>query len=79
MNEYVGNNCLNKPLTMTLKSIDIEVRHFLYSWPHRKTILCITNVPANICLFKVNNRNTKKRCEIRSKLTKTPEQRHYRQ
>ena len=79
MNEYVGNNCLNKTLTMTLKSIDIEVMHFLYSWPHRKTILCITNVPANICLFKVNNRNTKKRCEIRSKLTKTPEQRHYRQ
>ena len=32
--------------------------------------------PANIYLFKVNNRNTRKRCEIRSKLTiKTP-QRH---
>ena len=45
-----------------------------------KTILCITNVPANICLFKVNNRNTKKWCAIRSKLTtKTPERRHYRQ
>ena len=25
--------------------------------------------PANICLFKVNNRNTRKRCEICSKLT----------
>ena len=61
MNGYVGNNCLNKPLTMTLKSIDIEIRHFLYSWPHRKTMLCITNVPANIYLFKVNNRNTKKK------------------
>ena len=32
---------------------------------------------ANIYLFKVNNRNTRKRCEICSKLTiKTPEQRH---
>ena len=32
--------------------------------------------PANIQLFKVNNRNTRKRCEICSKLTiKTPERR----
>ena len=29
---------------------------------------------ANICLFKINNRNTTKKCEICSKLTiKTPE------
>ena len=35
-----------------------------------------TNVPANTCLFKVNNRNSRKRCEIYSNLTiKTPEQR----
>ena len=32
--------------------------------------------PANVYLFKFNNRNTRKRCEIRSKLTiKTPERR----
>ena len=32
--------------------------------------------PANIYLLKVNNRNTRERCEIRSKLTmKIPEQR----
>ena len=32
--------------------------------------------PANIYLFKVNNRNTRKRCEICSRLTiKTPERR----
>ena len=32
--------------------------------------------PANIYLFKVNNKNTRKRCKIRSKLTiKTPERR----
>ena len=33
--------------------------------------------PANIYLFKVNNRSTRKKCEICSKLTiKTPERRH---
>ena len=35
-----------------------------------------TDFPANIYLFKFNKRNTRKRCEICSKLTiKTPEQR----
>ena len=34
--------------------------------------------PAIIYLFKVNNRNTRKRCKICSKLTiKTPEHHHY--
>ena len=34
--------------------------------------------PANIYLFKVNNRNTRKRCEIYSKLAiKTPERRQW--
>ena len=33
--------------------------------------------PGNIYLFKVNRRNTRKTCEIYSKLTiKTPERRH---
>ena len=33
--------------------------------------------PANIYLFKIHNRNNRKRCEICLKLTtKTPEQRH---
>ena len=35
--------------------------------------------PTNIYLFKVNNRNTRRRCEICSKLTiKTPERCHWR-
>ena len=35
--------------------------------------------PANIYLFKVNNRNPRKRCQICSKLTiKTPERGHWR-
>ena len=34
--------------------------------------------PAGIYMFKVNNRNTRTSCEIRSKLTiKTPEQRQW--
>ena len=38
--------------------------------------LRMLNVTSNICLFKVSNRNTRKRCEIRSNVTiKTPEQR----
>ena len=38
--------------------------------------------PANICLFKVNNRNTKKKCELYSQVEKknlgrkNPERRH---
>ena len=34
----------------------------------RKIFLNSMNLPANIYLFQVNNRNTKKRCEICSKL-----------
>ena len=34
--------------------------------------------PAGIYLLKVNNRNTRTRCEICSKLTKTPERRQWR-
>ena len=37
----------------------------------------VEQVSANIYLFKVNNRNSRKRCNICSKLTiKTPERRH---
>ena len=41
--------------------------------------LFITNIPANIYMFKVNNRNTRKRYEICLELTiKTPERHHWR-
>ena len=33
--------------------------------------------PANVYLFKVNNRNTRKRCKVYSKLIKTPERRQW--
>ena len=40
-------------------------------------VLNITTNPANTYLLKVNNRNTRKRCELCSMLTiKTPEYRH---
>ena len=54
---------------------------FLFIFP---TLLCVqsnqlwkkTFNPAGNCMFKVNNRNTRTRCEICSKLTiKTPERR----
>ena len=39
--------------------------------------LNVSAYPANIGLFKVNNRNTRKKCEICSMLTiESPEQRH---
>ena len=39
---------------------------------------CTRSNPAGIYLFKVNNRNTRTRCEICSRLTiKTPERRHW--
>ena len=43
-------------------------------------IFCTPNYfPGNIYLFKINNKNTRKRCEICSELTiKTPEWRHWR-
>ena len=44
---------------------------------HQKPYDFNSNFPANIYLFKFNNRNTRKRCKICLKLTaKTPERRH---
>ena len=52
----------------------------LESQPSCTMYTCFTaRYPANIYLFKVNNRNTRKRCEICSKLRiKTPERRFWR-
>ena len=47
-----------------------------YSWFHVVLQTTLILNAANIYLFKFNNRNTRKRCEICSKLTiKTPERR----
>ena len=46
----------------------------LISWLHLLTKDCLTSNPANMYLFKVNNRNTRKKCEICSNLAiKTPD------
>ena len=43
----------------------------------KKAVTQFWNYPAKICLVKIKDRKTKKRCEICSKLTlKTPERRH---
>ena len=49
------------------------------SLPVAKHCLSINNNPAGIYLLKVNNRNTRTRCEICSELTiKIPERRQWR-
>ena len=55
-------------------------RKFEQELNERKNITILTNLnnPANIYLFKVNNKNTSEKSEICSKLTlKTLEQRHW--
>ena len=77
-------------LMSSLQNISTVIRSafiLLYNCIRFKIIACsgeiITNgsifyIPANICLFKFNNRNTRKKYEICSKLTiKTPERRHW--
>ena len=50
--------------------------NFLHRLSHGIVVL-ITVYPTNIYLLKVNNRNTRKMCEIYSKLKiKSPERRH---
>ena len=42
-----------------------------------KLVVKLKKVPVNIYLFKVTNRNSRKRCDLCSKLTiKIPERRH---
>ena len=62
----------------------LKCRRFISRWDHfqrftpSQTPTC-HEYTASIYLFKVNNRNTRKRCKICSKLTiKTPERRHWR-
>ena len=55
----------------------VSFSYFLFHLTLSTKHLTLTNAfPASIYLFKVNNRNTRTRCEICSKLTiKTPERR----
>ena len=58
---------------------EIQSKGFISSWHLNFCLVFQRWVPAGIYLFKNNNRNTRKRCEICSKLTiKIPERRHWR-
>ena len=59
-----------------MSSFDDNVHDFLMELiQHNPFAPSVT--PPNLYLFKVNNRNPRKRCEICSKITtKTPERRH---
>ena len=60
---------------LVLYSINIKGLRFVFFSAPSKGFMKAAN-PVNINLFKVKNRNTRKRCEIHSKLTiKTPERR----
>ena len=57
----------------------VTAQELTFLFPSVKTFLMSLGIPANIYLFKINERNTRKRCEIYSKLTiKTPEWRYWR-
>ena len=57
----------------------IRLNDLLTSEVDRGMIARIIYNPTGIYMLKVNNRNTRTRCEICSKLTiKTPERRHWR-
>ena len=80
--------CLNINFDYTLyfipfSSISILLtlnrKTFVGAFLHRNNFECrFMWYPVDICLLQVNNRNTRRRCEICSKLTiKTPERRQW--
>ena len=51
---------------------------FFFIYMNRSIIITIFNIPTGNYLFKVNNSNTRTKCEIYSKLTiKTPKRPHW--
>ena len=57
----------------------LAFKELMSSYEKGKLILFYMIVSVGICLLKVNNRNTRTRCEICAKLTiKIPERRHWR-
>ena len=80
MHVFLENTCSNKfrrnpqycnALFMSLQALSV---HFVI----QQRCICHP-FPVGIYMFKINNRNTRRRCEICSKLTiKTPERRQWR-
>ena len=69
-----------KKFSIALSFFNAACIHFWYVQPYGKPLHSNFNSqPVHNYMFKVNKRNTRKRCEICSKLTiKAPEQRHWR-
>ena len=60
------NRVLTEVVNRSIPTVDLNSR--------QSVELLINGNPAGICICKINNRNTRTRCEICSKLTiKTPE------
>ena len=55
-----------------LNAFEVFRKCFIANYNHHANA-----IPANIYLFKINNRNIRKRCEICSKLTIKPPERHH--
>ena len=66
-------------LLIYLNMIYLNMVYLKWCISKKKNETFLWSIPVNIYLFKVNNRNIRKKCEIFSKLTtKTPERRHWR-
>ena len=82
LKSHISNRLTNLSPTSTFASSTfsrvIEMEHCPGNGPIAE--YCFDSflfIPANIYLFKVSNRNTRKKCKICKKLTmKTPEQHH---
>ena len=74
----IGETNPTKFLDICLSKLDLGVeKNHTKANSNVISYLLVTTNPAGIYLLKVNNRNTRTRCEICSKLTiKTPERRH---
>ena len=65
--------------TLAVNGLNHPNLNKLQYYPRKILFLLRHNYPAGNYMFKINNRNTRTRCEMCSKLTiKTPERRHWR-
>ena len=64
-------NCLRRTLNSSESSQLLKLKYFLKNIFYKNLLTkpCKSIFPANIYLFRVSNRNTRKTCEICSKLT----------
>ena len=71
---WLWNGKFSEMVWLKYRNTEIEKKISVLRFWH-----CFIKSPANICLFKLSNRNSRKKCEIYSKFTiKTPERRQWR-